>query len=323
MTTLLHSKFFAGLFLTAAIANASAAGTFPTKPIRVIVPFSAGTVTDLLARELGQAMTGVVKQPVVVENRTGAEGSIGAQAVLSADADGHTLMFSSFSVSVLDPFLKKTMPYDPIKEFTAVCSVAKIDNIMNFSAALPHKSAAEFLADAKKQPGKFTFGYSSATTRLAGELFQQSAGIKLTGVPYRATVAGLTDVASGRVDLFFIDQTSAKAFYDSGKIKPMVVAGAQRLKSLPQVPSANEIGVPGYAIEPWFAVYISAKTPAATVVELESALKQSLKSPAMLALLERTGLQEFTLCGDELGKFMAQDIRRMGQVVKEAGIEKQ
>ncbi|MBS0473907.1 MAG: tripartite tricarboxylate transporter substrate binding protein, partial [Proteobacteria bacterium] len=241
MKPFLLNKLLAGLL----VATATAANAYPTKPIKVIVPFSAGTVTDLLARELSQALAVVAKQPVVVDNRTGAEGSIGAQAVLNSEPDGHTIMFSSFSISVLDPFVKKTLPYDPVKDFTPVCGVAKIDNILNFSTSLPHKTVADFLADAKKQPGKFTFGYSSATTRLAGELFQQSAGIKLIGVPYRATVAGLTDVASGQVDLFFIDQTSAKSFYDTGKVKPMVVAGTQRLKSLPQVPSASEVGVPG------------------------------------------------------------------------------
>jgi tripartite-type tricarboxylate transporter receptor subunit TctC len=305
------------------LAAAFAVNAFPNKPIKIVVPFSAGTVTDLLARELGQSLAGVVKQAVVVENRTGAEGSIGAQSVLNAEADGHTLMFSSFSISVIDPFVKKTMPYDPLKDFAPVCSVAKIDNILNMSATLPYKNIADFLADARRQPGKFTFGYSSAATRLAGELFAQSAGIKLTGVPYRATVAGLTDVASGQVDLFFIDQTSAKAFYDTGRIKPMVIAGTQRLKSLPQVPSASEVGVPGYAIQPWFAVYASAKTSAGTFNEIGNALKLALKTPAFTALLEKTGLQEFSLCGDDIGRFMLQDVKSMAQVVKEAGIEKQ
>jgi tripartite-type tricarboxylate transporter receptor subunit TctC len=305
------------------LAGAAASHAFPTKPIKLIVPFSAGTVTDLLARELGQSLSGVVKQPVVVENRTGGEGTIGAQAVLNAEGDGHTLMFSSFSISVLDPLLKKSLPYDPVKEFTAVCGVAKIDNILNISSSFPYKTAGEFIAEAKNRPGKFTFGYSSAATRLAGEFFQQSAGIKLMGVPYRATVAGLTDVASGQVDMFFIDQTSAKAFYETGKIKPMVVAGTQRLKSMPDVPAASEVGVPGYSIQPWFAVYVPAKTPTAITAQVDVALRQALKTPSMLALLERTGLQEFSLCGEDLKKFMQEDIRRMGQVVQAAGIEKQ
>lgn len=240
-------QYMVGALLSVA---ATASQAFPDKPIRVIVPFNSGTVTDLLARELGQALSGVAKQPVVVENRTGAEGSIGGQAVLSAEPDGYTLMLSSFSISVLDPLLKKNLPYDPVKDFTPVCGIAKIDNILNMTTALPYRSIAEFLAAAKTQPGKFSFGYSSAATRLAGELFQQSAGIKLLSVPYRATGAGLTDVGSGQVDMFFIDQTSAKAFYQTGKVRPMAVAGSARLKSLPDVPAATEVGIPGYAIEP-------------------------------------------------------------------------
>lgn len=305
------------------ISSVAAVSAYPTKPIRIVVPFSAGTINDLLARELGQSMAGLVKQPVVVENRTGAEGSIGAMSVLNTEADGYTLMFSSSSISVLDPHVKKTLPYDPLKEFLPICGVAKIDNILNMTTKLSYKNAGEFLVDAKKQPGKFTFGYSSATTRLAGELFAQSAGIKLTGVPYRATAAGLTDVASGQVDLFFIDRTSVKPFHDSGRIKPMVVAGTQRLKSLPEVPAASEVGVPGYAIQPWFAVYVSAKTSAATVGNVSEALKRALKTPAFSAFLEKTGLQEFPICGDDISRFMLEDARRMGQVVKEAGIEKQ
>lgn len=313
-------QYMVGALLLAAAAGSQA---FPDKPIKVIVPFSAGTVTDLLARELGQALSGVAKQPVVVENRTGAEGSIGGQAVLSAEPDGHTLMLSSFSISVLDPLLKKNLPYDPVKDFTPVCGVAKIDNILNMTTALPYKSIGEFLAAAKTQPGKFSFGYSSAATRLAGELFQQSAGIKLLSVPYRATGAGLTDVGSGQVDLFFIDQTSAKPFYQTGKVRPMAVAGSARLKSLPDVPAATEVGIPGYAIEPWFAVYVSAKTPASTVGKLNDLLKQALKAPTMLAMLEKNGLQEFSSCGDDLTKLMHLDIRRMSQVVRDARIEKQ
>lgn len=304
--------------LTAACASHAA---FPEKAIKLIVPFGAGTSTDAMGREFGQALASAIKQPVVVENKTGAEGTIGGQALIAAPADGYTIMLTSSSLTVLDPLIKKTLPYDPNKDFSPVCGVGRIGNVMNMSATLPYKNIAEFIAAAKAQPGKFTFAYSSTTTRLAGELFSQASGIQMVSVPYRTSAMGLADVAGGQVSLFFIDHVSATPFYQSGKLKPLLVAGSQRNKALPDVPAASEAGVPGYEIFPWFAVYVSSKTPPAIANQLREAMALAMKVPAMKAKIDNSGMEDFSLCGDALGKSQRDEMDRWSQVIKKAGIQ--
>ena len=301
-------------------AVACTAEAFPDKTITLIVPFGAGTSVDVNGRDFAQALGSVITQPVVVDNRPGAEGTIGALAVLHAPADGHTIMFTSSSIPVLDPLMKKDQQFDPVRDFTPICTIGRTSNVMNVTGTSPFKSAAELIAAAKAQPGKITFAYSSATTRLAGELFQQAAGIKFTGVPYKASATGLTDVAAGRVDLFFIDDVSAASFYQGARLRPLAVAGSTRIRALPDTPSANEIGVPGYTIQPWFGVFASAKTPSPVVGQLREIMAKAMKTPVALANIEKRGLSPLLLCGDAMAKFQQEEIELWRGVIKKAGI---
>ncbi|MFT3721118.1 Bug family tripartite tricarboxylate transporter substrate binding protein [Pseudorhodoferax sp.] len=306
------------------LATAACAGqAFPDRSVTVIVPFSAGTTTDVNARDFAQALSAQIKQPVTVENRVGAEGTVGGQALLVAAPDGHTLLFTSSSLTVLDPLMKMTMPYDPVHDFAPVCAVARTSNVMNITGSAPWKNVADVVAAAKAQPGKLTFAYASATTRLAGELFAQSAGIKLTGVPYRSSVTALTEVGGGQVDMMMIDHISATPFYQGGKLRPVAVAGVQRIKELPDVPSASEAGVPGYNLLPWFGVYASAKTPPAVLAQVREAVGQALASPASLASMDKRGLIPYPLCGEAFGKAQQDEIGVMQQVLDKAGIVRQ
>ena len=297
---------------------------YPERPVRLIVPASAGTITDVIGREFGQVLSTVLKQTVIIDNIVGAEGVIGTQAMVRAEPDGYTMLFVSSSTTVLDPVLRKSIPYDPRKDLLPACGVLRVGNVMNISATLPYKNVGEFIAAAKAQPpGKFTFGYSTATTRLAGELFQQQAGIKMTGVPYKGSTQGLTEVAGGQIDLFFIDHVSATPYYQNGKIKPMLVAGPQRNKALPDVPSAADAGIPGYDMRPTISTFLPSRTPPAIVNQVREAVLQVVKSPAFAAVREKNGLEEFSLCGDALTKYQNDEIVRWEQVTKKAGIEKQ
>jgi tripartite-type tricarboxylate transporter receptor subunit TctC len=233
------------------------------------------------------------------------------------------LMVTSSSTPVLDPLLKKSMQFDPNKDFVPICTIARTSNVINITATNPIKTVAELVATAKAQPGKLNFGYSSATTRLAGELFQQAAGISMTGVPYKTSAAGLTDMAAGTVDLFFIDHLSVGPLLQSGKARALAVAGDKRLPSMPNVPSAKEAGVPGYTIQPWFGIYASAKTPAATVVKARELVAQALNTPAVRASMEKRGQGSMVLCGDAMAKFQADEIDLWRGVLKKAGIEAQ
>lgn len=303
---------------------ATAVGTvqaFPDRPITVVVPFGAGTAVDVHARDFSQVLGSVIDQPVVTDNRAGAEGTIGAMVVLNARADGHTLMFTSSSIPVLDPMMKKNNQYDPVKDFTPICTVGRTSNVMNITGSNSIKSAADLIAAAKAAPGKLTFAYSSASTRLAGELFQQAAGVKFTGVPYKASSTGLTDVASGQVDLFFIDDVSAAAFYPNKSLRALAVAGPNRIRALPDTPSATEIGVPGYQIQPWFGVYASAKTPPDVVARLRELMAKAMSTPKASANLEKRGLSPLLVCGDAMSKLQLDEIKFWRQVVQKAGIE--
>lgn len=307
----------------AAGALSFAAAAFPTKQITIIVPFSAGSSTDALAREFGKYLSEAVKQPVVVDNKVGADGTIGGQALLNAPADGHTVLFTSSSLTVLDPLMKKNMPYDPIKDFAPVCGIVTLDNTVNITGASPYKNVPELVAAAKAQPGKFTFAYSSSTTRLAGEAFAQATGIKLTAVPYRSTVTGLTDVAGGQVDLFFIDHVSSAPYRQGGKMRVLAVSGSQRLKTLPDVPSAKELGFPDYEVAPFNSVWVSSNTPAAITNQLRDFVAQAAKSPALLDFIDKRALLPMQMCGDPLSKHVNSQMDLLRKVIERAGIERQ
>jgi len=308
-----------GMFLTAPVISQA----YPEKPLRIIVPFSAGTATDLLARDFGTILSERIGQPVVIENRTGAEGIVGVQAFLNAPADGYTTLFGSGSLAVLDPLIKKNLPYRPAKDFAPICSVGSIDNIMNISGALSIDNVSDFIAEAKAKPDNYTFAYSSALTRLAGELFQEATGVKLKGIPYRSSANGLTEVAGGVVDLFFIDHISAGPYYESGRVKPLVVAGDKRLQSFPEVPAASEVGVAGYDLTPLFSLYLPSKTPADITNRLREVVGETLKTEAMANMLSKRGLEPSALCGEDLVKSHATDTERLREVVQRTGMEVQ
>lgn len=312
------SSLVAGLVFFSAAAHA-----FPDKQITVIVPFAAGSSPDSVARDFGQALSITSKQPVVIENKVGAEGIIAVQSLMSARADGHTIMVTSSSLPVLDPLMRKNLPYDPVRDFAPICAVARVGNVMNITGSSPFKSAAEVVAAAKAQPGKLTFGYTSTTTRLAAELFQQTTGTKLYGVPYKSSVAAITDVAGGQVDLLFIDPVVGIPFYQTDKVRALVVAGAQRIKSMPDVPSATEAGVPGYSIKPWFGVFASTKTPPAVLAQVRELVALVSKLPAMATDFEKRGLEPMSVCGDDLAKYQTEEVEFWREVIKKAGIEPQ
>lgn len=304
-------------------AAAGASHGFPDKPITLIAPFAAGSATDVAARTFADVLSKALNQGVVTDNRTGAEGSIGARAVITGPTDGHTMLFTSSSLTVLDPLMKANMPYDPSTDLIPVCSVASVRFLANVTGASPYKSVADLVAAAKAAPGKLTFAYSSASTRLAGELFQQAAGIKLTGIPYRSSVLGLTEVAAGQVDLFFIDPVSAASFHQSGKIRPLVVAGPARMKELPDVPSAVEAGIAEFNVAPWYGVYITAKAPAAVVEQVRNAVAQAMRRPEMKAALEQRNLISGSVCGEAMRTFQRDEVNLWRRVTTKAGIAPQ
>ena len=312
---------------TAAIAVAIApavaqAQSFPDKAITFVVPFAAGTATDQIARAIGNAVTAETKQPVIIDNKAGASGFIASQSVARAPADGYTVLVTTNTTHAANEHLFKKLPYDPVKDFAPVTALGKGGQIMVVSPAFPAKTVAEFVALAAKQPGKYSFGSGSSSSRMAGELLQQMAGIKLLHVPYKSNTLAVTDLLGGQIDMMITDAATGLPQVKAGKLRAIGVSGATRSPLAPDVPTISEAGVKGYEIGYWFAAYAPAKTPAAVVGRLNEVLVKAARSEAAkAAFYEPTGTEVFTTTPQEMANFQAGESQKWGRIVKAAGIE--
>ncbi len=310
----------AGLALALSSSGAQAQA-FPSKPIRIIVPLGAGSSTDLMGRLVGQAISDETGQPVVVENRVGAEGAIGSRFVASAAPDGYTLMVTTSSTQVLNVHLYKSLPYDPVKDFEAVAPFMLLPLSLYVNAASPYNSIADVLATARKQAGKTTFGSSTATMRLSGEMFAQLAGVQVTNVPYKATAAALTDLTAGRLDFVITDAASAAP--QLTRLKQLAVMAGRRLDAVPQVPTIGEAGVANYSMTLFYGTWAPAGTPAPVVSRLNGLIAGVMKTPKVNELMRNIGGQPFHLAPDEFRKFVVSEIEKMGALVRASKIEVQ
>jgi tripartite-type tricarboxylate transporter receptor subunit TctC len=305
------------LALPAAFAQAS----LTTKPITFIVPFAAGSATDILARALGQSVSEQTGQPVVVDNKAGASGMIAAQAAANAPKDGHTVLITTNTTHAANQHLYKKLSYDPVKDFAAITGIGKGGQIMIVRADAPYKSVADVLAAAKQAPGKLSFGSGSSSSRVAGELFQQMANVNILHVPYRSNPMGITDLLGGQITMMFTDASTGMPQITTGKVRALGVTSARRMASLPDVPTIAEAGVKGYDMGYWFAAYAPAGTPAPVVARLNELLHKAIESPAVRQFFAGSGGEVFPTTPAELVKFQASETDMWGRVIKAAGIE--
>lgn len=303
-------------------AGAAAAQTYPDKPISFVVPFAAGSATDQIARALGNGVTAETKQPVVIDNKAGASGFIASQQVAKALPDGYTVLITTNTTHAANEHLFKKLPYDPVKDFSPIAALGKGGQIMVVNPNSPAKTVAEFVALAKKEPGKLSFGSGSSSSRMAGELLQQLAGIKLLHVPYKSNPLAVTDLLGGQIDMMITDTATGLPQVKAGKLRALGVSGAQRSPLAPEVPTIAEAGVKGYEMGYWFAAYAPAKTPPAVVKRLNELLVKAAKSEAAkTAFYEPSGTEVFTTSPEELAKFQHGESQKWGRIVKAAGIE--
>ncbi|MBB4225147.1 tripartite tricarboxylate transporter substrate binding protein [Variovorax sp. 375MFSha3.1] len=318
-------KLFPLAVLAAAIAVApllAQAEAFPEKPITFVVPFAAGTATDQIARALGTQITAETKQAVVIDNKAGASGFIASQSVAKAPADGYTVLITTNTTHAANEHLFKKLPYDPVKDFAPVAALGKGGQIMVVNPSFPAKSVAEFIALAKKEPGKYSFGSGSSSSRMAGELLQQMADIKLLHVPYKSNTLAVTDLLGGQINMMITDTATGLPQVKAGKLRALGFSSATRSALAPDVPTIAEAGVKGYEMGYWFAAYAPAKTPPAVVKRLNELLVKAAKSEAAkTAFYEPTGTEVFTSSPEELAKFQAGESQKWGRIVKAAGIE--
>ena len=303
-------------------AGAAAAQSYPEKPITFVVPFAAGSATDQIARALGNGVTAETKQPVVIDNKAGASGFIASQQVAKAPPDGYTVLITTNTTHAANEHLFKKLPYDPVKDFSPIAALGKGGQIMVVNPNSPVKTVAEFVALAKKEPGKLSFGSGSSSSRMAGELLQQLAGIKLLHVPYKSNPLAVTDLLGGQIDMMITDTATGLPQVKAGKLRALGVSGAQRSPLAPEVPTIAEAGVKGYEMGYWFAAYAPAKTPPAVVKRLNELLVKAAKSEAAkTAFYEPSGTEVFTTSPEELAKFQHGESQKWGRIVKAAGIE--
>ena len=299
---------------------AFAQGDYPSKPITFVVPFAAGSATDQLARALGQAITERTKQPVVVENKGGASGMIAAQAVAKAAPDGYTVLITTNTTHAANEHLYKKLSYDPVKDFAPITGLGKGGQVLVVPASSPYKSVAELVEYAKANPGKLSFGSGSSSSRVAGEMLKQLAGVDILHVPYKSNPLAITDLLGGQINLMITDVSTGVPQIKAGKLRALGYSTQKRSAQLPDVPTIAEAGVKGYDMGYWFAAYTPAKTPEPVANKLNQLLTEAVNSAAAKSFFDMSGSEAWTTSPTELGKFQATETTKWGQVIKAAGI---
>jgi len=304
-----------------ALSTAAVAQSYPAKPLSFVVPFAPGSATDQLARALGQAVNAETGQAVIVDNKPGASGFIGAQLVAKAPPDGYTVFITTNTTHAANEHLYKKLPYDPVKDFAPVTGLAKGAQIMVVAANKPYKSVADFIAAAKKDPGKLSFGSGSSSSRIAGELLQQMAEVQLLHVPYKSNPLAVTDLLGGQIDMMITDMATGLPQVKAGKLRALGISTLKRSPLAPDVPTISEAGVKGYEMSFWFAAYLPAKTPPAVVKRLQELLVHAVAGANAKNLFDSTGFEPFTTTPDELASFQLAESQKWQRIIKKAGIE--
>jgi tripartite-type tricarboxylate transporter receptor subunit TctC len=310
----------AAMALLATVTAVSAESKYPAKPIKVIVPFAAGNTADILARVLGEHVGRQLRTTLVVENRPGAESILGSTLAAKAPADGYTIMLGSTSGLAAAPALRENLSYDPISDFEPVTQVTRQSYVLVVKPEFPANSIADLIEMAKSQPGKFTFGSSNTTTRVASELFRSMAGIQMTNVPYSGTDQAIQDLLNGQITMFFAGSLTATPHIERKALKPLAVSTETRLATLPDVPALNET-VPGYSFYAWHALVAPKGTPSDIIATLNGAFRKAMQDTDVLSKLMTAGGSELQpSTPEELRQLMARDVVQWRTIVKQANI---
>ncbi|CAN7709690.1 tripartite tricarboxylate transporter substrate binding protein [Pseudorhodoferax sp. LjRoot39] len=320
-----HRRALLGLAaaLTCLASVPAQAQDFPHKPIKLVVPFPPGSGTDTSARYFGKKLSELTGQPVVVENKAGANGFIAVQAVLAAPADGYTVFVGSNSTLAVNVALFKSLPYDPVTDFAPLSMMMRSPALLIVPGSSPHKSLADLTAAAKARPTALNYGAGSAGYQLMAELFNDAARVQTTHVPFKGANEAVAAVAGGTVDLAFAEMTSAQEMVKSGRIRALAVASDKRTVALPEVTTATEAGLPGFTAYTWVGAMVSAKTPKAEADKLAALLTQIERLPETRAFYERIGAEVMQGGPQEMRAFQAEEIRLWKRIAAQAKVELQ
>ncbi|MDQ2780129.1 MAG: tripartite tricarboxylate transporter substrate binding protein [Pseudomonadota bacterium] len=298
---------------------------WPTKPIHYIVPFAAGGLADAVARAIGPALGERLGQPVVIDNRAGVSGVVGAQMVARAEPDGYTILGGTITTHAVVPFLNKSIGYDPVKDFEPVTMVGTVTNILVVNEKSKYKTLQDLIADLKAHPDTLTFGTAGpgTTQHLAGELLQSITHTKMRAIPYKGGSAAITDLMGGQIDMVFETSTVAKPLVLAGKVRALGTTGPEPVAGLPGVKPLAQEGVPGFDVRSWQGIFVPAKTPAAVVKRLAAELDAVLKMPEVRQRMALLGVDVSGLGPEAFGQYQRAEIARWGKVIKDAGITAQ
>lgn len=312
--------FVAALF--GVIAQSSLAQKYPTKVVRIVVPFAAGGGVDATARAVGQKLSEEFGQPVVIENRVGAGGTIGTNYVAKSSPDGYTLLVTSFAAVSVAPLLYTKLPYSPTRDLAPISMLVTMPFILVTHPSVPAKNAKDIIALAKGSPGKLIMasGGLGAGQHLAGELFNHLAGIKMLHVPYKGTAPAVTDTIAGHAHLTFSDP-SVLPQIQAGKLKALGVSGTKRYEALPKVPLISESGLPGYSAINWYPMMAPAGTPDQITALLNAQVQKALKDPSVGKSMAAQGLLPSGDSREKLAAFIQEDIKRWEPVIKTTGLK--
>ena len=310
------------LSLAAAGTQAQSAANFPSKPIRLVIPYPPGGGTDTIGRPLAQRLGENLKQQVIFDNRGGAGGNIGMEIVAKAPPDGHTIVFALTAQLAVNPSLFKKLPYDPIKDFEPITLLATGPYILLVHPSLPVKSMKELIALARSKPNQITYASSGngSGAHLANELLDSMAHVKMVHIPYKGGGPALVDLLAGNVQVFFATYATSKPHIESGRVRPLAVSTAKRLTGL-DIPTVAEAGLPGYDAGVWYAFLAPAGTPKDIVSKLHDGIVRALNHPDIKAVLARAAIEPIGSSPEELTKFMKSEIVKWAKVVKEANVQ--
>jgi tripartite-type tricarboxylate transporter receptor subunit TctC len=313
----------AALLLALGVQTAAQAQDWPARPIRLVVPFAPGGTSDILARTVGQRLQDVLKQTVVVENKAGAGGVIGADAVAKSPGDGYTLLLGTIASHAINPALQPKMPYDAAKDFAPIMLLGSISNVLLAGPGTTATSVKDLIAQAKAKPGSFAFASAGNGTsqHLSGETFKLLTGTDLTHVPYKGSAPAVQDVIAGQIPLSFETATVALPHIQSGKVRALAVTSARRTQVLPGTPTLIEAGVPGFDVASWQALYAPAGTPSAIVHRLNTELAKIVAEPATKAKLDALGLEYTPNTPEQFSEFQRAEQVKWARIIKDAKVQ--
>lgn len=322
LTAIAVGVSFAGVLVTFQVASAQSDARYPERPVRFVVPFTPGSGVDVMARLLGTRMSESWNQSVVVDNRAGAGGTIGAKIVADATPDGYTILMGNLATHGINPSLYPKLPYDAVKDFTPITHVSTVTNVLVVHPSLPVGSVKELIALAKAKPGTLNYGSggSGSGSHLAAELFNIGAGVQLTHVPYKGVGLAMNDLIGGRIHLMFSNLLSSLPHVKAGRLKALGVTTATRSPAVPDVPTIAEAGVPGYEATNWFGVFAPAGISKGVTMKLNHTIVKILRTPEIRDRLISQGADPIGSTPEAFAAHVRAEIKRWKSVIERAGI---